>query len=125
MKVTEMNRKPLTDYDRYIRSKFRVKIKSLAEEARIIRHEEARTPDPSWRGCLRGHRIHELRRESRSAQLAYAFVRGVPYKVVENRCKEDPDLKRIKEIVGSLSNRRVETVDVYEWICADVMERAA
>jgi hypothetical protein len=64
----------------------RVKIKSLAEEARIIRHEEHRA-SAYHRGLLcaklRDHRVKEVRPEARAALLAYAFLRGRPYTTVE------------------------------------------
>lgn len=91
----------------------RVKIKSLAEEARVIRREELRalrrnktgpayTPsgspggpkkpkrkaspqrDPDLFHSLRAHRRVDLRPEQRAALLAYAYLRGVPY------CQAEP-----------------------------------
>jgi hypothetical protein len=90
----------------------KVKIKSLAAEARIIRQEERRAlgrrkakakrrdmgrgfpePDPDYsvflgrdldlHGRLRGHRLADVRREQRSSLLAYAFLRGRPLAAVE------------------------------------------
>lgn len=55
----------------------RVKIKSLAEEARIIRHEEQRCHS-DFRSGLYMHRIDVVRPECRAALLAYAFLRGKP-----------------------------------------------
>ena len=60
----------------------RVNVKSLAEEAKFIRHEERRCGKCYlWR--LHGHRIGLLREQSRLAQLALAYVRGRPYRSVE------------------------------------------
>lgn len=82
----------------------RVKIKSLAEEARIIRREEQRCRDsllrtpaefPDQRAALcgsyaslRAHRITDVRRESRYSLLAYALLRGRAYRTQE--AKADP-----------------------------------
>ena len=73
----------------------RVKIKSLAAEARIIRHEERRAIDSARRTnkskypteerhlraaheSLHGHRVRNLRWEARAALIAYAIMRGMP-----------------------------------------------
>lgn len=79
----------------------KVKIKSLAVEAAIIRKEEnaAKARYRFLKGRqgsekqyeeevttfwgLRNHRTVDVRDESRAAQLAYAFVRGKPFKYVE------------------------------------------
>lgn len=74
----------------------KVKIKSLAEEARIIRREETkalcRSLPPEMRtkyrdldlyGELRQHRVWDVRREQRASLLAYAFLRGKPLSACE------------------------------------------
>lgn len=95
-------------------SMLRVKIKSLADEARVIRREElkalrrnkpgrAYNPSGSPGGAkkprrkasphqdqdlfkaLNAHRRVDLRLEQRAALLAYAYLRGVPYCQVEPR----------------------------------------
>lgn len=74
--------------DTTARAKFRVKIKSLAEEARIIRQEARRYRGEKYRAtaeCVRSHNMNVVRPEARATQLAYAFARGVDYRVVENR----------------------------------------
>lgn len=72
-------------------ARLRVKIKSLAAEARIIRQEEHRAlrlspenPDrlPRYR-TLREHRKQDVRAAARAALLAYAFLRGRAYATVE------------------------------------------
>lgn len=97
----------------------KVKIKSLAEEAQIIRLEEkralARTPDgkpskwtdPDLYCSLREHRVKDVRKEQRHSLLAYAFLRGVPYVKVEPKVGRkdqpkwvsDPDWKRVGQLV--------------------------
>lgn len=96
----------------------KMKIKSLAEEARLIRFEEnymrdrARYLRNHWRELteqgkslnslqtdawhqdrrqgLHEHRVHDVRDESRAALLAYGFLRGRPYAKIEAGCAEDP-----------------------------------
>jgi hypothetical protein len=100
-----------------MKSYLKVKIKSLAEEATIIRHEERRVkrslkwwldqtavnvedgstvPEnaqpaiDSYRSeyfGLHNHRTYEVRNESRASQLAYAFIQGYPYSRVEDPTK--------------------------------------
>lgn len=89
--------------DRLLRSKFRVKIRSLAEEARIIRHEERKHDGQSSdRGCLRHHRITVVRSEQRATLLAYAWCRRIPYSVVESVNSSAPDMKSVQRICKSL-----------------------
>lgn len=107
----------------------KVKIKSLAAEARIIRLEETKAilkghqsearkkyRDDTLYGLLRGHRVFEykdgrrsdLRTEQRSALLAYGYLRGREYKAVETPRKKTshgytlnaPDWKRVLELVN-------------------------
>jgi len=63
--------------------KLRCRVKSLAEEARMFRKEENRA-SLMYSESLRSHRIDTLRRNARYAQLALAFVRGRPYRDIEN-----------------------------------------
>ena len=80
----------------------KVKIKSLAEEARIIKKEEARAKlrcrsnfvrksgqsshYSSLRQGLYEHRILVVRRAARETQLVYGFLRGRKYKQLEPKC---------------------------------------
>ncbi len=67
------------------REMLRVKIKSLAEEARIIRREEKRAgKSGQLYGELRNHRVGVVRREARAAHLAYGFIKGRPYEQMES-----------------------------------------
>ena len=73
----------------------KIKIKSLAAEARIIRHDEGvwrhRETDkgrPTFFG-LRAHRTWDVRNEARAAQLAYAFLRGRSYAATEPTGKDN------------------------------------
>lgn len=64
------------------REMLRVKLKSLAEEARIIRREERR----AWgvlRDELHQHRVRQVRSEARHTHLAYGFLRGKTYQQIE------------------------------------------
>lgn len=60
----------------------KVKIKSLAAEAHIIRREEKRHRG-EVRAGLHFHRIGPVRNEARATLLAYGFLRGRPLALIE------------------------------------------
>lgn len=62
----------------------KVKIKSLAEEARIIRKEEKRC-NSFLKHELRVHRTSVVRLEARATLLAYGYIRGRTYKQLEGK----------------------------------------
>lgn len=79
----------------------KVKIKSLAEEARIIRLEERRAisrKDAYILAELHAHRVSIVRREQRASYLAYAFLREIPYARCEPRAKTDPDWALVQRV---------------------------
>lgn len=92
----------------------RVKIRSLAEEAKIIRSEERKISfevkerhprrtlstekDPVFFG-LRQHRVEDVRREARASLLAYGLLRGRVYEQIERSCHEMPDISRVRDLV--------------------------
>lgn len=77
----------------------KVKIKSLAAEARIIRLEEARSKNPFERMRLSSHRTDDVRREARAAQLAYGFLRGREYNQIESPNSSNVDWGRVQKLV--------------------------
>ena len=97
------------------RRELRVKIKSLAEEARIIRREERRCRDSMSRtvgheeqvaslaasfASLRAHRTDDVRRESRYSLLAYALIRGRPLRLTEPKSDAAKiDRKKLASVV--------------------------
>ena len=111
-------------------SYLKVKIKSLAEEARIIRKEErkaknsyhskfARKNDmrPHFaylRKGLREHRVGIVRTAARETLLAYGFLRGIPYKKIEPKCHPMPAhvwaefLKPIRKMLDKYGPFRLE-----------------
>lgn len=64
----------------------RVKIKSLAAEARIIRAEERKAKASGNRALLDGlhsHRIFDVRSAARRTYIAYGYLRGRRYDQIE------------------------------------------
>lgn len=83
----------------------KIKIKSLAAESTIIRHEEKRWPGPSaTRTGLHLHRVFEVRREARAALLAYGFLRGRDFRKIEAKSHQVPDWKRIEAIAAKYAD---------------------
>lgn len=62
--------------------KLRIKAKTLAEEARIIRVEESKQRGDS-RADLREHRRFTVSTEARATHLAISYIKGKPYIEVE------------------------------------------
>ncbi len=93
--------------------KLRVNVKSLAEEARIIR-QEAKRCGREYRAVLDCHRRGRVRDEARIAQLALAYVRGMPYRRVESKAHVMPDVRRLVEKIGR--NWKADSVSVEKWL---------
>ena len=115
-------------------NELRVKIKALASEARIIRHETERvkgfkknTDDVIFKAhwerktsSLNHHRKFVVGNEARVSLLAYAFLRGVPYKSAEPHCKQEPDWDRVWDIArrfGGLFRVDVEKFEAWKNLC--------
>jgi hypothetical protein len=117
----------------------RVRIKELAQEAKYIRLEETKIKSkqkiviPAWPKVadknssdfmkLRSHRTVEVRNAARAAQLAYGFLREVPYKVIEPKTYTDKykmdqikkEVKRLATKFGGLGYGKNYDNEVDEW----------
>lgn len=82
------------------REMLRVKAKSLAEEARIIRREEGKTSG-SLQQELRWHRTSDVRYEARATYLAYGIIRGREVGRIERPRSERPESfwKKVRSMV--------------------------
>lgn len=120
-----------------MQSYLKIKIKSLAAEAMIIRHEERRVirhrrhlvgrqGDEKALAALNAeqeglylHRIRDVRGEARAAQLAYAYLRGRhPYAKVEPAGSVYPPLGRIVDLVAKYGghDKKLMAEPVKAWI---------
>lgn len=90
------------DYRVYLK----VKLKSLAEEARIIRREEKKGGD--LREGLYRHRVDDVRSEARHTLLAYNFIRGRTYKQTEPNTKTPISFDRVLKMVKKYGEPGVE-----------------
>ncbi|MDW0323524.1 MAG: hypothetical protein QN632_08705 [Nitrososphaeraceae archaeon] len=127
----------------------KVRIKELAQEAKFIRLEETKvkarkvfirgkfgTSDPSYSDLctdfwwLNSHRKVDVREAARAAQLAYSFLRGVPYSVVEGKRKPEkeyrfnyyikPEVKRLVKKFGKLWNNENCDAEIETWLKPEV-----
>lgn len=129
----------------------KVRIKELAHEAKYIRFEENKikskqkiAPLPTeydwvnkcwknpvdanssdWRE-LHSHRTHEVREAARAAQLAYGFLRGIPYSQIEGKRKLEkeyrfqyyikPEIKRLAKKFGRLGRDESYDEEIEKWL---------
>lgn len=80
------------------REMLRVKLKSLAAEAKIIRREETRTHS-GLRAELWLHRVSIVRSEARCTHLAYGFIRGRTLEQMEPKSDSPPDWERVRKML--------------------------
>lgn len=102
----------------------KVKVKSLAEEAKIIRKEEKRNKE--LRNGLAAHRKGVVRYEARHSQLAYGFLRGLPYEKLEHKDSAKVDWDKVKKMVdkyGAHWDSATEPYKEFEKRKKEVMER--
>ena len=84
----------------------KIKLKSLAEESRIIRKEEKRIKKVSMAyrdkyalERLHLHRINVVRKHARETHLAYAYLKGYSYSEIERTAKTMPDWKSVEKMI--------------------------
>ena len=102
----------------------KIKSKSLAVEAQIIRHEEKKVNRPEVRCSLHHHRTIDVRDEARATFLARAFIQGRAYSTVESKVIDRSKLyskvlPRVLAMVAKYSSKvPYETIKL--WTLADV-----
>lgn len=98
----------------------RIKIKSLAAEARIIRAREKKLTGLD-REKLHNHRVCEVRHEARNSLLAYAFIRGRSYASQERSARTVPSPEYVSGLVERFGGDRSDHTDrVKLWLCGHV-----
>jgi hypothetical protein len=91
----------------------KVKVKSLAEEAKIIRKEEKK--NLLLKQELADHRKKIVRFEARHALLAYCFLRGREYRDIEPKCHVDPNWAKIRQMVERYGILQTEDMSYHDW----------
>lgn len=116
----------------------KVKVKSLAAEAKIIRQEEVKAKKSAqWndvrqniverckyediRENLYRHRIDVVRFECRCAELARAFINGVPYRTVERNTHDGAYTMgriqgRVQKLVNKYGKTKVDAETIHDWM---------
>lgn len=83
------------------REMLRVKSKSLADEARIIRKEERRSRSPI-REELHWHRVSTVRDEARATHLAYGLIKGKTISQIERPTIRRPRIESLWKKVQTM-----------------------
>lgn len=94
-------------------SYLKVKVKSLAREAQIIRAEEKKHSG-AVRAGLANHRKVVVRREARNSLLALAYLRGRAYRAVERSCRTEPGWDQVERMVKKYGPPR-HNISFNEW----------
>jgi len=98
----------------------RVKIKSLAEEAKIIRHAERyanKCGDYTVQNKLRNHRVTTVRKATRNTLLAYQYLRGIPYAAIERPNSSTPDWKEVERMCKVYGGVKLDHEAWVEGVC--------
>jgi len=115
----------------------KIKEKSLALEARIIRREEQKAKKSArWhrarqeeekakefegtRKTLYEHRIDVVRFECRATNLARAYIKGTPYRNVERTTRASALMqgfmvKRVQRLVNKYHNTAITPSQIHMW----------
>jgi hypothetical protein len=94
----------------------KIKIKSLAEEAKIIRKDEGiayDNNDYALGNSLHYHRVVIVRREARATLLAYQYLRGKSYESCEGIGKTTPKWDNVKRMVKKYGGA---SFDHHAWV---------
>lgn len=84
----------------------KIKLKSLADEARTIRNEENKLKierNFSKLNDLHDHRVHVVRPEARATHIAYGLLRGLGYDQIERTTTSSPNWSRVRSMVKKYS----------------------
>lgn len=89
-------------------TKLKIKLKSLAAEARIIRKEELNNKGKwSWKAeSFHSHRVNHVRPITRATHVAYGLLRGLEYHQIEPTSKTQPHWGKVREMVRKYSDLR-------------------
>jgi hypothetical protein len=94
----------------------RIKIKNLADEARLIRLEEQRYSRQPWLGTLVSHRKSVVRPEARATLLAYGYLRGKQFKQIESiKSTKRIDWTAVKRMVDKYGDWQ-QAKNLQDWI---------
>lgn len=82
------------------RTQLKIKIKSLAEEAKMIKKEEKKKHPSFMLSELNQHRIFVVKKAIRESLIAYGFIRNREYSAIESNPQTPPDWKEVERLVS-------------------------
>lgn len=85
----------------------KIKVKSLAAEAGIIRNQMSKLKGKNWSHLakpLQEYRRGSLRAEARDTHIAYGFLKGRSYFQIESTVKRPADWENIARMVKKCGN---------------------
>lgn len=109
------------------REMLRIKLKSLAAEAVIIRSEERKIQGP-LREEMHNHRILTVRRAARSTGIAYGLIRGKTLLQMEPSSKTEPDWASIAQMIRRYGSSKInvdETIRTRSLVMKEALLLAA
>ena len=115
----------------------KVKVKSLAAEAIIIRQEENkirerldRVPEEFKASNLdrliglASHRRKEVRDEARASQIAYGYLRGKSFERMESLANTHPNWHRVQKMVQGYGTRaQIDGYAAWQKVAVDFIEQ--
>jgi len=129
------------------KTELKIKIKTLAAEAVIIKKEEQKWKKAPWHNPhdnaasqthpmyfnLRQHRLLAVRRECRDASIAYGYLRSRTYRQIEYHCHESANWTNVINIVINFSDKKLASQEkkrdihnaVRAWRDADRQQQVA
>ena len=108
----------------------KVKLKSLAAEARIIRKEELKCKG-KWAfhaDSFRLHRTLHIRPITRATHIAYGLLRGLEYREIEPTAKRAPDWTKVSAMVNKyseFSKLKANRDKLNSWVNGEEIVKAA
>jgi len=97
----------------------KIKLKSLAEEARIIRKEELTIKNGKFsykanqrRESIYLHRVLHIRPITRATHLAYGLIKGLGHVQIERTPKTTPNWSKVKAMVEKYSETGVRDINL-------------
>jgi len=98
----------------------KVKVKSLAAEAGIIRFEENKSRG-FRKSSLNEHRRGIVRYHARLNQLAYGFLRGRSYHQMEVKAATEPEWDEVRKLIKRFGVG-IDDVSINKWSFAELKE---
>lgn len=99
----------------------KIKLRSLMDEARLIRREERKAFERGTEASrsvgmlMVEHRKTVIRSAARNTVLAYGFLRGLQYRDIEAKAHSAPDWKDVLRMIRSYGDRYVSEQEFESW----------